>query len=235
MPANGTLSQRGRNGSPPQHAAAADKSLLKQRAYDELKQWIQDATFAPGSFLSERQLAAQLGMSKTPVKAALERLEAEGFVSISPKQGIVVRDLSVHEIADQFEIRLALESFVLRNIAGRLDHEQAARLRENLNRQQQAARDVDLAAAVQLDYEFHTLFCEFLGNQEILRVMLQLRERMHRVVSRVLRQNADRLASSYREHCAIAEAVLAGDADRATVAIEEHLNYGKQFLLSPRR
>ncbi len=214
---------------------ASEKSLLKQRAYDELKQLIQDATFEPGAFLSERQLAAQLGMSKTPVKAALERLEAEGFVAVSPQQGIVVRDLSVHEIGDQFEIRLALETFVLRNLAGRLDSEQRADLQRNLVRQEHAAREGDLVATVRLDSEFHTMFCEFLGNQEILRVMLRLRERMHRVVTRVLEQRPDRLQSSYREHLAIAEAVLQGDADRAAAALEEHLNYGKQQLLSPRR
>lgn len=207
-------------------------SLLKQQAYDQLKALIQNATFEPGAFLSERQLAAQLGMSKTPVKAALERLEAEGFVAVSPQQGIVVRDLSIHEVADQFEIRLALESFVLRNIAGKLSAERIALLKNNLRQQQHAAKQSNVAACARLDSAFHMLFCEFLGNQEILRVMLQLREKMHRVVARVFEQNSDRLAPSYREHRAIADAVLAGDADQATVALEEHLSYGKQLLLS---
>ncbi|MBS0205784.1 MAG: GntR family transcriptional regulator [Planctomycetes bacterium] len=220
---------------PPPAAVTADKSLLKQQAYDQLKGLIQSATFEPGAFLSERQLAAHLGMSKTPIKAALERLEAEGFVAVSPQQGIVVRDLSIHEIADQFEIRLALESFVLRNIAGRLSDENAALLKDNLRQQQQAAKQSNVTTSARLDSAFHTLFCEFLGNQEILRVMLQLREKMHRVVTRVFQQNSDRLAPSYREHKAIADAVLAGDADQATVALEEHLNYGKQLLLSRRR
>jgi DNA-binding GntR family transcriptional regulator len=213
----------------------ADKSLLKQQAYEELKRLIQNSTFEARSFLSERQLAIQLGMSKTPVKAALERLEAEGFVAVSPQQGIVVRDLSIHEIADQFEIRLALETFVLRNIAGKLSDEQAARLKDNLRQQQLAAKQLDVAASARLDSAFHTLFCECLGNQEILRVMLQLREKMHRVVTRVFDQNSDRLTPSYKEHRAIADAVLAGDADQAAAALEEHLNYGKQLLLSPRR
>ncbi len=215
-------------------SGTVDKSLLKQRAYEELKGRIQNATFQPGTFLSERNLATELGMSKTPVKAALERLEAEGFVSVSPQQGIVVRDLSIHEIADQFEIRLALESFVLRSLAGKLNDDKTARLRTNLRRQQQAANRNDVATSSQLDSEFHSLFCEFLGNQEILRVMLHLREKMHRVVTRVFDQNPDRLTPSYQEHLAIAEAVMIGNADQATEALKHHLNYGKQFLLSPR-
>jgi len=213
----------------------SEGALLKDLAYDSIKQRIQDSTFAPGHFLSERQLSSLLQMSKTPVKAALERLEAEGFIAVSPQQGIVVRDLSVHEIADQFELRLAVESFVLRRIAGKLSDDQAARLADNLRWQRQAARQADVAASVRLDTEFHTLFCEFYGNREFLRVMLQLREKMHRVVTRVLSHIPDRLTSSFREHKALADAVLAGEPDQAATTLEEHLNFGKQQLLAPRR
>src|SRR5437899_8390145 len=96
------------------------RALLKDRAYDRIKVRLLNDDYPPGSFLSERQLAENLGMSKTPVKAALERLESEGFISVSPQQGIVVRELSVHEIADQYEIRAALESYTVRALAGRL-------------------------------------------------------------------------------------------------------------------
>src|SRR4051794_4236895 len=84
------------------------RSFLKDEAYEKIKGRLLEGDYAPGSFLSERQLAENLGMSKTPVKAALERLESEGFIAVSPQQGIVVRELSVREIADQYEIRAAL-------------------------------------------------------------------------------------------------------------------------------
>jgi DNA-binding GntR family transcriptional regulator len=216
-------------------AEPGDKSLLKQRAYAQLKQLIQDATFRPGDFLSERQLASRLGMSKTPVKAALERLEAEGFIAVAPQQGIVVREVSLQEIADQFEIRAALESFVLRAVAGKLAADEVQRVRHNLELQCRAVAEHDVPRSVELDTEFHMLFCDFLGNREIIRVMTQLREKIHRAISRVFRQNAERLASSYDEHEAIASAVIAGDADLAVTRLEQHLNYGKQFLLAPRR
>jgi DNA-binding FadR family transcriptional regulator len=79
------------------------------------------------------------------------------------------------------------------------------------------------------------LLCEFHGNQEILRVMGQLRTRIHRVISQVNRINPGRVVSSCAEHRAIAEAVLRGDAAGAAQLIEEHLEYGKLHLLSPRR
>src|SRR5262249_5818701 len=105
--------------SPGPEAANGSRAgcLLKERAYAEIKRRILSGDPASGRFLSERQLSLQLGMSKTPVRAALERLEQEGIVTISPQQGIVVRDLSIHEIADQYEIRAALETYVLRSLA----------------------------------------------------------------------------------------------------------------------
>lgn len=225
VPANGRTAANG----------SSHGSLLKERAYAEIKQRILSGDLTSGAFLSERQLALQLGMSKTPVRAALARLEQEGMVAISPQQGIIVRDLSIHEIADQYEIRAALETFVVRSVAGRLTPAQAERLRANLEAQKENCADLNVERSVALDAEFHMLFCEFLGNQEILRVMGQLRTKMHRVISQVFRIKPGRVTSSYEEHRAIAEAVLQGDAAGAARRIEEHLEYGKLHLLSPRR
>src|SRR5215510_9474028 len=94
------------------------RGLLKERAYEEIKRRLLNNDYPPRSFLAERQLAEQLGMSKTPVKAALERLEHEGFITVSPQQGIVVREMALHEIVDQYEIRTALETYIVRAVAG---------------------------------------------------------------------------------------------------------------------
>jgi DNA-binding GntR family transcriptional regulator len=203
---------------------------MKERAYAEIKSRILNCDYPPGTFLAERNLASTLGMSKTPVKAALERLEHEGFITVSPQQGIVVRELSLREIADQYEIRTALESYTLRTVAGRLSAEQVARVEANLAAQ---AAVKDVAKAVRLDAEFHLQFAEFLGNQEILRVAARLREKMHQVITTVFRNNPARAAASCAEHRAIAAAVTAGDGRRAADLIERHLAVGRQLLLSP--
>jgi DNA-binding GntR family transcriptional regulator len=210
------------------------RSLLKERAYNEIKRAILGTDFPPGTFLAERQLAERLGMSKTPVKAALERLELEGFITVSPQQGIVVRDLTVHEIADQYEIRTALETYVLRATAGRLTAEQVQRLRANLKAQAGLQGTGRVREGVALDTQFHTLFAEFLGNQEILRVMRQLRDKMQRVITKVFQLNPGRIDLSYEEHLAVAEAVIGGDGNRAAKLIEAHLERGKQLILWPR-
>ena len=209
--------------------------LMKNRAYADLKRLILSETIGPGEFLSERQLAARLQMSKTPIKAALERLEAEGFVGVSPQQGIVVHDLSLDEVADQFEIREVLEPYVVRRLAGRLTPEQGERMRENLRRQEAAVEATDVQQNVWLDAEFHILWCEFLGNSEILTTMQRLRDRIHRVISRVSTRNPARMKEGYEEHRLLAEAVLTGSGDLAAERMLHHLSYGKQFLLSPRR
>ncbi|WP_197441558.1 GntR family transcriptional regulator [Thalassoglobus neptunius] len=208
---------------------------MKDRAYSELKQLIQSITIEPGARLSERQLAGHLGMSKTPVKAALERLELEGFIIVSPQSGIVVRELTAQDIADQFDVRVALECHVLRSVSGRLTDEQAFDLRENITQQRQAARARRITEMVSLDAGFHMLYCEFHGNQEIIRVMNQLRDKIYRVTDRVYQQQLPRLDSSCDEHAGIVEATLAGDADLAVMRMEEHLDYGRKFLLDKHR
>src|SRR5262249_43404633 len=122
--------------------------LLKERAYAAIKQHIVSGAVAPGSFLAERQLAARLRISKTRVRAALERLELEGFITVSPQQGIIVRDLSIHDIADQYEIRVALETYVLRSLAGRLMPAQIERVQANLKAQQAVCKSGDVEQGV---------------------------------------------------------------------------------------
>lgn len=210
------------------------RSLLKDQAYDSIKQRLLNNDYPPGSFLSERQLAEALGMSKTPVKAALERLELEGFIAVSPQQGIVVRELSIQEIANLYEIRAALESYTLRALAGRLTPEQTAAVQSNLKAQAKLRGSADVARGVELDAAFHMQFVEFLGNTEILRVMGQLREKMQRVVTQVFRMCPTRIETSYEEHAAIVAAVLKGDGQKAADLIVAHLELGKRLILSPR-
>lgn len=210
------------------------RSFLKDQAYELIKQRLLNNGYPPGSFLSERQLAESLGMSKTPVKGALERLESEGFITVSPQQGIVVRELSVHEIADQYEIRAVLESYTLRSLAGRLTPDQVVRIRANLEAQAQVRGSGDVAKWVELDAAFHSQFVEFLGNGEILRVVSQLREKMQRVITQVFRLSPARLATSYDEHNSIAAAVINGDGTRAAELLVHHLELGKRLILSPR-
>jgi DNA-binding GntR family transcriptional regulator len=216
------------------HRAPLSSGLLKEQAYSELRARILRNDYSPGTFLAERQLAAQLGMSKTPVKAALERLAQEGFISVSPQQGIVVRDLTFEEIADLYQIRLGLEGFVLRSVTGSLTNEQVRQLNENLEMQAENQTDADCLRAAELDARFHLLFSEFLANQEIVRVMRQLIDKMHRVITRVFRAHPARAQSSLAEHEELARAAIDGDGEKAARLLEKHLERGRRLILDPR-
>lgn len=211
------------------------RELFKNRAYEELRSRLFSNQYRPGMFLSERQLAAELGMSKTPIKAALERLEMEGFVTVSPQQGIIVCDLSDKEIADLYEIRMALESYVARSLAGRLTLEQWRRWKVNLaDLSKNATASRNRRRAVALDTEFHILPCEFLGNQQILKTMQQLSSRIEIVINRVFAVMPNRAAESLIEHRNIMRAVRQGNGQLAAELVEAHLRLGHQMLTEAR-
>ena len=208
------------------------RGALKAKAYSVLKQNILGGYYPPGSFLSERMLVSELNMSKTPIRSALERLESEGFVSVSPQQGIFVREPSLREIIDQFEIRFALEAYVLRTISGKLTEAQVNRARENLIAQRSAAEREDLEESINLDGDFHLMFCEFLGNREILAVMTALREKIFWLIWLVFHKDQRRMRPNWQEHQQISEAAVSGDAQGAVRLLEQHFEYGKRALLN---
>jgi DNA-binding GntR family transcriptional regulator len=211
--------------------AGAARPLLQDRAYEELKELIQGGTYPPGTFLSERQLAGRLGMSKTPIKSALTRLDMEGFVAISPQQGILVRESSVQDILDLFDIREALETFVVRRLAGGLSPEQISRIRKNLQEQSQAAKAKDVDEATRLDTEFHTMICDMIGNREISLNLWRMREKLHRLISGNFRRVPQRMAESVKEHGGIATAMIRGQAALAAERVVKHLDVGRQLIL----
>ena len=208
------------------------RGLLKDRAYTRIRDMILRGGLPPGEMLSKRQLARQLRMSKTPIDSALDRLASEGFVAISPRQGVVVRQSSVHDLSDLFDIRLALEPFVVRKLAGRLTADQKTRLMDNLDAQAAALEARDDGGSSRLDTGFHLMLCEFLQNGEILRVMRQLRSKLDRVILQVFTLRPERLASNHREHVAIAEAVVGGRGDDAAESMERHLKVGRGYLVA---
>lgn len=210
----------------------ATRPTLAQRAYEDLKTLLLKGTYSPGDFLTEGELARRLRMSKTPVRTALTRLEMDGFVTVSPQQGIVVREPSIHEILDLFDIRTALETFVVRRLATSITPEQTGRLKANLEAQARAVKDHDNAGATRFDTEFHLLLCEFAGNQEIREVMERLRSKLHRIILGIQTRNPERVITGWREHEAIAEAIFQGKPEQAAQRVTAHLETGKRFFAS---
>jgi GntR family transcriptional regulator, rspAB operon transcriptional repressor len=171
-------------------------------------------------------------MSKTPVHAALERLEGEGLVTVTAQQGIIVRAISTEEIVDHFEIREALETLVVSRLAGRMTAEQAGRLRRNLAEHRRAVRQGDIAEHIRIDSEFHLILCEFHGNQEILRALCLIRDKIYRVMHHISTRFPERMKGSLAEHEAIASALLSGNGPAAAERMTDHLRNGLQSVFS---
>lgn len=209
------------------------RPLLRDVAFEHLRTRIVDGTYAPGTFLSEREVARTLEMSKTPIRVAFERLAEQGFVAISPQRGVVVREMAAAEVAEHYDLRIALETFVVRRLAeDGLPGPHRGLLESNLREQERAVEgEVDIQAFMAADAAFHLLLAEALGNQEILQVMSHRRDRMRRVVESIHQRDPRVPTTSAREHAQILGAVLAGDADAAARAVEAHLENGKRFLL----
>lgn len=210
------------------------RSLLKDEAYRQILEKIQDSVFPPGSLLSERQLTSMLNMSKTPIKAALERLEQQGFVSVAPQQGVIVRELSIKEVTDHFELRRALETYVVRTITGKLSDSECKAIERNLTRQSTAVRKHSVRDFVKLDADFHVLLCRVLGNDALVDCLVQQEGRMRRVIAQVLSKSAGRLADAVKEHQRIFNAVKGKKQEQAVKLLDRHLNFGRECLLSSR-
>lgn len=214
------------------HDREDSRVFLKDRAYDLLKTMILKEAFPPGSFLSERTLAETLGMSKTPVRSAVERLENEGFLSVSPQQGIVVRALSAEEIRNHFDLRIALETFVARRLAGTLSAAQHAQLAAKLRDHERALATGDVLLAAESDLEFHLTLCRLWGNEEIVRALWWHHDILFRTLHKLYRSDRflQRALQNSLEHETLLKLLGEGDGDRAARYLEKHLEFSKQLI-----
>ena len=205
---------------------------MKERAYDHIKQLILDGTCPPGTFLSERELCTTLQMSKTPIRAALERLAEQDFVMIAPQRGVIVKEFGPRDIADHYDLRIALEMFIARELGGTLTPEQKQEVEANLARQQeQVTSKVDIEGWQRSDAEFHLMLAQFLGNAQIEWVMARQRDKLSRVVEQIAYRDPTVPPLSYSEHVGIYEALRDDDRELAMQRVEQHLTNGKRFLL----
>lgn len=203
--------------------------LLKDIAYVKIKELILAGQFKPGSFLSERELIEVLDMSKTPIKTALVRLETEGFVTVSSKQGIIINDLSIDQILDIYDLRTALETFNCQKLMGQLTDVQCTELEQNLKETEEAITELDVNQFTKLDHAFHLLICRFGGNQEIYRILLNYQDHLQRITFRHLNKDPHRMKDFWKEHLTLYEYLKNGDPQCINV-MESHLQDSKRKL-----
>jgi len=202
----------------------------QEQAYRALKGAILSVQLRPGEAILEANWAEQLGMSRTPVREALQRLEHEGLVTNEGRRGWFVYSLSLDDIRQIFVVEIALESIVARKAAELFDEACAGRLRDALEGMALAAEARDLEAWLEADAVFHALLFETVGNGRLERMLKELKQQMHRLRAGHLALEG-RMQRSLEEHRAIARAILAHDVQEAEDATRRHLEDLQRSLL----
>ncbi|KIF72496.1 hypothetical protein HY68_27605 [Streptomyces sp. AcH 505] len=206
------------------------RHTLLKAAYDHLRAAILDGTLPPGSRVTVRPLAEQLGLSPTPIKAALAALEREGFLLAVPHRGYFVPEVSTDDLLELYELREALDGIAARRTAGAPDHDRiAAQLRRLLARQRKAIEANNLHAYGELDLAFHRLIWESSGSRRLIPIAENLIAQV-RLGNRLSAQAPGRLPVAVEEHEAILEAILQGDPRAAEQHIRHHVHEAGQAL-----
>ncbi|WP_202873836.1 GntR family transcriptional regulator [Kribbella speibonae] len=202
----------------------ANRTTAADRAHAGIKDGIIKAKYPPGSMLSENELAAELEMSRTPVRSALARLQDEGWVTIYPQRGALVRDFTAEEMRESADFLHALETAGIQRADSTRRQAMAKAQEHNLAAQHKALTTGDYAGFAQLATEFHRAFVEVAGNSIMLAAYDRLRERQNMVIAK----SGDRLAKApadvVAEHRSLMEHARDGDWDAFSNALYAHLS-----------
>ncbi|MBB5934015.1 GntR family transcriptional regulator [Streptomyces zagrosensis] len=204
--------------------AAGATGSAAERVYAHIKYAVLERRYEGGTLLTEGGLADAVGVSRTPVREALLRLEVEGLIKLYPKKGALVLPVSAQEITDVVETRLLVEEHAVRK-AVPARAELISRLEELLDQQRAQAATGDLAAVAVSDRSFHAEIVRSAGNQILNRLYDQLRDRQLRMGVAVMHAHPDRVAKAIVEHAEILEALRAGDPDAAVAVVHQHVSW----------
>ena len=207
-------------------AKSSRPGTAKDRALDYVKAQVLTGAFPGGELISEGDVAAALGMSRTPVREAFLRLEADGLLRLYPQRGALVVPVSPAEVRAVIEARLVLEQFAAGKVVGRGPAACAAvfeRLAGELRRQRDAAAADDWREFLDADRAFHAITLDESGNTILSGFYSTLRDRQMRMIGESVIRDAQRMTTIMDEHRVIAEALRDGDLNRARDAVQTHL------------
>jgi len=202
-------------------------SLLAEQVHARLRSDILLARLRPGEPMSENQLAQRLGVSRTPVREAIQRLVREGWVNVWPQRGSLVALMSLQRIQDALFVREAVECQVVRHLLAQAgDASRWDALQACLARQEQALQDEDLEATMRADEDFHRGLLTLCGMEGVWPVVAQARD-LHQRIRAIAVPELQSGLKALSDHRAILEALRAGDVERAVRCISEHVRHNE--------
>ena len=215
---------------------------LRNQAYRHIQGKILSGELPAGERLSEQALAEEVGISRTPVRSAIRQLETEGLLEQIPRYGTIVKKLDRRELAELYEMRVALEGFAAESVAGSLPaddlfslsqlcDEMQAFVKKQLPQVQTDDPDM-LARLLDADMQLHLIILRGTGNRQLMKSVAG--SRMLSQWGQFARKQHDLrlLAGAWEQHRSIVDALQAGDAERARRAMVRHIRISKDLALA---
>jgi GntR family transcriptional regulator, rspAB operon transcriptional repressor len=211
-------------GSPlPPSAAIDPRRSLSAQVYELAREAIVSLWLKPGQAVSEKEIASQLGVSRTPVREALMRLSDEGLIEVFRQSGTFVSPIKLHDVYEGQLVREALEIAVVRRATRKFDRRFESRFQALLARQRECAKWNDYDGFHALDEEFHRTISECSGTPRVWRIIISAKAQLDRVRRLGIRAPGQ-FQQILQQHESIVAGMKSGDEALAASALQEHLN-----------
>ncbi|HHY71581.1 MAG TPA: GntR family transcriptional regulator [Thermoanaerobacterales bacterium] len=195
---------------------------LRDLVFAAIREAILNGRLKPGERLMEVQLAEEMGVSRTPVREAIRKLELEGLVVMVPRKGAYVAGLTLKDAAEVFEIRSSLEGLAAALAAERITDEEVTSLDRILEAISTAGEKGDIKTIIKKDMEFHQVLFSASRNDRLAQIINNLKEQIDRFRMQSF-SNPARLKSVLSEHKNILDSIKQGDAENAERLAKEHI------------
>lgn len=196
---------------------------LRDVVFNTLRQAILRGELQPGERLMEIQLANKLGVSRTPIREAIRKLELEGLVLMIPRRGAEVAEITEKSLRDVLEVRSALEELAVELACERISDEDVDKLRVAAKEFEEVSKEEDVTALAEADVKFHDIIYFATDNQRLIQLLYNLREQMYRYRVEYLKRE-DVCATLFEEHQNIIECIARRDKLAAKQAIGKHID-----------
>jgi GntR family transcriptional regulator, rspAB operon transcriptional repressor len=201
---------------------APEPQSLRDAAYHAIKHRIITCAFKPGEYLNEAYVSATLGIGRTPVHQAIDRLMLDGLVEVIPRKGVIVKPVSLDEIMQIVEVRLLNESYCVRLAAERAERADIAQLSDIVAQARQWTEARSTKHLMLLDREFHTTIARASQNAVLRDILVKLHERSLRFWFISLNRPGQH-ESVHQQHEAILTAIEKRDPEGAQAAMRAHI------------
>jgi DNA-binding GntR family transcriptional regulator len=206
------------------------KENLGSQVFEQIKGMILRGEIPPGRRIIESEIALSMGISRTPVREAVHKLEAEGFLTPLPKGGYAVRGLTISDIEDTFDIRSILESFAGYLAAMRHTEDELIPLELKIDEFQRYLDRGDLKKLTRVNTEFHEALYELSRSPRLIKMIHGLRDEIY-FLRKIILNSEEMARSSNRDHRKIIEAIKQREAKKVERQLKEHILRGKGFVL----